>query len=166
MDFYHLKEYNSINISGKEKLIWSRYPDLLIENVRAGQSLKNDLEDVYNKTEKVIFETIDKLQSDNIIICSDHGYIRTESNYNINIQNESWKKALRELFDGARFSEKDDSNKKLAEKLLNKNMIAETDNHYLPISHFSWPISGSYSTFTHGGLSLLEVITPKIIIEK
>ena len=164
-EFYHLKEYNAINLSGSENFIWSRYPDILIEDVRSGQSLKNDLNGIYNKVEKIIFEVLNKLDWERIIITSDHGYIRTESSYNISLDN-SEKKLLRNLFNGSRFVEKDESNYEIAKKLKNKNLIGETDNFYLPISHYSWPVSGSYSTFSHGGLSLLEVITPKIIIEK
>lgn len=163
--FYHLKEYNSINLNGSEDFIWSRYPDILIEDVRSGQSLKNSLEEIYDKVQKIIFEVLNKLDWKRIIITSDHGYIRTESNYNISID-KSEKKLLRKLFNGSRFVRKDKSNQEIAKKLKNKNIIGETDDFYLPISHYSWPVSGSYSTFSHGGLSLLEVITPKIIIEK
>lgn len=166
VNFYHLKEYDSIDLSGNENFIWSRYPDLLIENVRSGQSLKNDLEDVFKKTRFVIFTVLEKLNAEKVIICSDHGYLRTESSYNITINNETVKRWLRGLFDGSRFIKKEEADKNLAENLMNKNMIAETDEYYLPISHYSWPVSGAYSTFSHGGLSLLEVITPKITVYK
>ncbi|MFW5891698.1 MAG: hypothetical protein ACOCUI_05715, partial [bacterium] len=147
-EFYHLKEYNSINLSGNENFIWSRYPDILIEDVRSGQSLKNDLKEIYNKLEKIIFEVLSKLDWKRIIITSDHGYIRTESSYNISIDKPE-KKLLRKLFNGSRFAKKDDSNNEIAKKLKTKNLIAETDNFYLPISHYSWPIPGGYSTFSH-----------------
>jgi hypothetical protein len=165
VEFYHLKEYNSINLSGSENFIWSRYPDILIEDVRSGQSLKNDLKEIYNKVENIIFEVINKLDWERIIITSDHGYIRTESSYNIPIDKTD-KKLLKKLFNGSRFVQKYDSNNEIAKKLKNKNLIAVTDDFYLPISHYSWPVPGGYSTFSHGGLSLLEVIIPKIIIEK
>ncbi|MCK8825904.1 hypothetical protein [Fuchsiella alkaliacetigena] len=164
--FREIRDYQDIKVRGNEQLIWSRYPDTLIEDIRSGQSLKSDLEETYKKTKQVLFTVLDNLDKEKIIICSDHGYTRTEAGYNIKINNKTVKKWLKELFGGSRFAAKEEANKELAAKLLDRNLIVEVEDHYLPISHYSWPVSGKYSTFSHGGLSLLEVITPRIILTK
>lgn len=168
--YRRVNDYNNINIFGDERFIWSSYPDTLVEEVRSGQTLKNDLTEVYKKTEGVVFEVLNKTNKSKVIIGSDHGYIRTEAAYNIDLKNKTVKKWLRKLFGGSRFVAKEEAEQKLAEKLLERNLIVEVNNeegsYYLPISHYSWPVSGKYSTFSHGGLSLLEVITPRIIVVK
>lgn len=161
-----IKDYKDIKLWGNEQFVWSRYPDTLIEDIRSGQSLKSDLEETYNKMEKVLFTVLNDLEKEKIIICSDHGYTRTESSYNIKINNETVKDWLKNLFGGSRFVAKEEADQDIADKLLKRNYIAETEDYYLPISHYSWPIRGKYSTFSHGGLSLLEVITPRIIVTK
>jgi hypothetical protein len=157
--FKKINSYENIIIDGDEDLIWTSYPDALIENLKAGKTLKTNLVEVVEKTRIVIEKILKNTHKKNIIVTSDHGYIRTESMYNIKVDTNNLKK----FFGGSRYVEKPDN--KMAAELINQHLVCENDNVYVPISHFGWPTRGKYSVASHGGLSLTEGITPKLIIK-
>jgi len=74
--FVEINNPKQIRISGKEKYIWSYFPDVLLDKIQVGRTVISDLENMYNTSERIVFELLKKIDAKKIIILSDHGYIR------------------------------------------------------------------------------------------
>ena len=145
------------SLDGDEELIWCRYPDALLENIQEGKTKLSSIEEMYEKTETALRAILDQLDTDRVVIGSDHGYARLDAGHTFQIS-DSQKSALQETFSG-RFESVGDVN---ASHLIEEGLVVESDGYYMPIGRTTWPARGKYSTFQHGGLSLLECITPRI----
>jgi hypothetical protein len=144
-------------LDGDEEIIWCRYPDALLENIQEGKTKLSSIEEMYEKTETALRAILDQLDTDRIVIGSDHGYARLDAGHTFQIS-DSEKSALQETFSG-RFESVGDVD---ASHLVDAGLVVEADGYYMPIGRYTWPARGKYSTFQHGGLSLLECITPRI----
>jgi hypothetical protein len=145
------------SLDGDEELVWCRYPDALLENIQEGKTKLSSIEEMYKKTETALRAILDQLDTDRVVIGSDHGYARLDAGHTFQIS-DGQKSALQETFSG-RFESVGDVN---ASYLVEEGLVVEADGYYMPIGRYTWPARGKYSTFQHGGLSLLECITPRI----
>jgi hypothetical protein len=145
------------SLDGDEDLVWCRFPDALLENIQEGKTKLSSIEEMYEKTETALRAVLDQLDTDRVVIGSDHGYARLDSGHTFQIS-DGQKSALQETFSG-RFESVGDVN---ASHLVDEGLVVEADGYYMPIGRYTWPARGKYSTFQHGGLSLLECITPRI----
>jgi len=64
------------SLDGDERIIWSRYPDALLENIQEGRTKLSSIEEMYEKSETALRNIIDQLDTDSLVITSDHGYAR------------------------------------------------------------------------------------------
>ncbi len=145
------------SLDGDEEIIWCRYPDALLENIQEGKTKLSSIEEMYEKTEAALRAILDQLDTDRVVIGSDHGYARLDAGHTFQIS-DGQKSALQEIFSG-RFESVGDVN---ADHLVEEGLVVEADGYYMPIGRYTWPARGKYSTFQHGGLSLHESITPRI----
>ncbi|GAB7018704.1 alkaline phosphatase [Halostagnicola bangensis] len=145
------------SLDGDEEVIWCRYPDALLENIQEGKTKLSSIEEMYEKTETALRSILDQLDTERVVIGSDHGYARLDAGHTFQIS-DTEKAALQETFSG-RFESVGDVT---ADQLIENGLVVEADGYYMPIGRYTWPARGKYSTFQHGGLSLLECITPRI----
>lgn len=145
------------SLDGDEEIVWCRYPDALLENIQEGKTKLSSIEEMYEKTETALRSILDQLDTDRLVIGSDHGYARLDAGHTFQIS-EGEKSALQEVFSG-RFGSVGDVS---ADHLVHEGLVVEADGYYMPIGRYTWPTGGKYSTFQHGGLSLSECITPRI----
>lgn len=145
------------SLDGDEEIVWCRYPDALLENIQEGKTKLSSIEEMYEKTETALRAILDQLDTDRVVIGSDHGYARLDSGHTFQISDKQ-KSALQETFSG-RFESVGDVD---ASHLVDEGLVVEADGYYMPIGRYTWPARGKYNTFQHGGLSLLECITPRI----
>lgn len=151
---------DSPSLVGNEDLIWCRFPDALVENIQEGKTKKSSIKEMYERTERTFAQIIDQLDADRIVIGSDHGYVRLDSGHPFPVT-EAQKNRLQESFSG-RYASVAEVN---ADDLVEEGLVVESDGYYMPVGRYTWPARGKYSTFTHGGLSLPECITPRIEIQ-
>jgi len=152
------------SLSGDEQLVWSRYPDALLENIQEGKTELSSVEDAFEDSLSVFLSICDQLSADRIVVGSDHGYVREESGYSFAI-NESEKNKLRETFGGQRFigvGEADGD----GDGLVDDGLAIEADGYYMPVGRYTWPIRGKYSVYQHGGMSLMECLTPRLEVQR
>lgn len=117
---------------------------------------------MYKIVEKIVLEIISQIKSHKIIITSDHGYIRTEAGYVFSVT-EKAKKKLQTIFGSKRYVKMDSLEVK---DLINAGYVEEFNGYYVVKSRYLWPISGKYSIYIHGGLSLMECFVPVLEVEK
>lgn len=148
---------DSPSLDGDEDLVWCRFPDALLENIQEGKTKLSSIEEMYEKTERTFAKIIEQLDANQIVVGSDHGYVRLDAGNTFPVTDPQ-KTRLQETFSG-RFVSVAKAN---ADDLVDEGLIVESDGYYMPIGRYTWPARGKYSTFTHGGLSLPECITPRI----
>lgn len=154
----------SPSLSGEERLVWCKYPDSLFENVQEGKTELSTFEESYGDTEEAFLSILEQLEAGRVIVGSDHGYIRGESGFNFRI-GERDKNRLKETFGGSRFVRIDETEGD-GDALVEDRLAVEADGYYLPVGRYTWPVRGKYSTVQHGGLSLMECLTPRLEIQQ
>lgn len=149
------------HLDGDERIIWCRFPDALTEKIQEGKTQLSSVEEAYKKTETALHSIIDQLDPDYAVIRSDHGYVRLDSGHTFE-DSTRYKDRFKEVFSSryASVAEADGSD------LVEENVVVEADGYYLPVGRYTWPTRGKYGTFDHGGLSLLECITPRITVTR
>ncbi len=145
------------SLDGDEDLVWCRFPDALIENIQEGKTKLSSIEEMYEKTERTFARIVEQLDAERIVVGSDHGYVRLDAGNTFPVT-EPQKNRLQETF-SSRYVSVAEAN---ADDLVGEGLVVESDGYYVPVGRYTWPARGKYSTFTHGGLSLPECITPRI----
>ena len=150
------------SISGDERLVWSRYPDSLLENVQEGKTEIFPVEEAYDDTVEVLVSLLEQIDSDKVVVGSDHGYVREESGYNFPI-GEPQKSQMKDVFGSDRFVSMEEAN---AESLVDERMAVEADGYYMILGRYTTPSRGKYGLYQHGGMSIVECLTPRLEVKK
>jgi hypothetical protein len=160
------KEYKTASVKsqepsldGDERIVWCRFPDALLENIQEGKTKLYSIEEMYEKSETALRNIIAQLDTDTLVITSDHGYARLDSSHTFQISDRQ-KNRLQDTFSG-RFESVGEVN---ADDLVEEGIVVEADGYYMPLGRYTWPAGGKYSNFQHGGLSVSECITPRITV--
>jgi hypothetical protein len=161
-DFKEIKDPQSIRLSGDEKYIWSRFPDVMLDKIQAGLTVISSLEKMYETSAKIAKEITDKLKTNKIVILSDHGYIRSEAGFIFTVP-ANIKANLQNIFGSNRHVSMNVAD---ASDLVKEGYVEEFAGYYLVKSRYVWPVRGKYSIYLHGGLSLMECFTPVIEVNK
>ena len=160
--FIQINNPNNIRLSGDERYIWSFFPDVMLDKIKIGHTVICSLEEMYKIVEKIVLDIISQIKVNKLIITSDHGYIRTEAGYVFSV-GEKAKKKLQTIFGSKRCVKMDSLE---VEDLINAGYVEEFNGYYVAKSRYLWPISGKYSIYIHGGLSLMECFVPVLEVEK
>jgi hypothetical protein len=160
------KEYKTASVKsqepsldGDERIVWCRFPDALLENIQEGKTKLSSIEEMYEKSETALRNIIAQLDTDTLVITSDHGYARLDSGHTFQISDRQ-KNRLQDTFSG-RFESVGEVN---ADDLVEEGLVVEADGYYMPLGRYTWPAGGKYSNFQHGGLNVSECITPRITV--
>lgn len=146
------------------RLIWCRFPDSYIENIQEGTTQISTLEETFRKTREVFFKIVNQIDGP-VLVTSDHGYVRTEAGYTFTVS-DSVKSKLRDAFGNNRSVTSEELPGGRGEELTEESACVNYGDDYVARARTTWPMHGKYSVYSHGGTSLLEVITPKFIVRK
>jgi hypothetical protein len=160
--FREVRGHKNIRVSGKEKYVWSYFPDVMLDRIQVGRAVISSLEEMYDISAKIVKVLVSELEADRIFILSDHGYIRSEAGFVFSVSGKA-KRKLQEVFGSKRFVQMDDID---LSDLVKEGYVAEFAGYYLAKSRYVWPVKGRYSLYLHGGLSLMECLTPVIEVVK
>jgi len=161
-DFSQINNPDNIRLTGDGKYVWSYFPDVMLDKIKTGHAVISSLEEMYKVVEKIVFEILTKIKAENIIITSDHGYIRTEAGFVFSVSDGA-KRKFQQIFGSKRYVKINSIN---VEDLKKEGYIKEFNGYYLAKSRYLWPVPGRYSIYIHGGLSLMECLVPVLEIEK
>lgn len=157
-----IKNLKSFKIDGDEKIVWSDFPDAMLESLSKGKTILGTITQTYQEIENMVLKIIDELNAERIEIMSDHGYVRHQGAYTFQMNKKDQKK-VKEVLGGKRYA----SSSEVGEIPKGmKNFLVEGNNCYMAKGRYVWPISGKYSKIQHGGVSLIECMTPRLIIER
>jgi len=117
---------------------------------------------MYKAVEKIVLEILAKIRAERIVITSDHGYIRTEAGFVFSVPDKA-KRKFQQIFGSKRYVKIDSIS---VEDLKNEGYVKEFNGYYLAKSRYLWPVSGRYSIYIHGGLSLMECFVPVLEVTK
>ena len=140
--------------------VWGTYPDWFWHPAHSGKTEHIPPAEIYLKTEKMLLSILDRIRGhERIIISSDHGYLSVKAGMAWSTPNYL-RDYLKDVL-GSRSAPLSDSKKVRA--LLEKAMIVVHQDHYLIRGRYTGDFGGVY---LHGGLSLLECLTPWLVIRK
>lgn len=157
-----IQDLNNFSLSGDESFIWSDFPDARLESLSKGRTVLDAVSTAYKEIEELVFSVMEQLKSSHVIIRSDHGYVRHQPDYSFSM-NSSDKKEVKNLLGGGRFIEEDQVGE-VPEGM--ENYIVSYNGYYMAKGRYVWPVAGKYKKFQHGGVSLLECMTPVLQIKK
>ena len=160
--FTEINKPKQIRISGNERFMWSYFPDVMLDKIQVGHTVISSLESMYKTSQDILMKILSKLTCSKVVILSDHGYIRSEAGFAFTVP-ESIKKNLRDILGGNRYIPMNDID---ASNLVRDGYLCEFSGFYLVKSRYIWPVPGKYSLYLHGGLSLMECMTPIIEVKK
>lgn len=160
--FAEIKNFSSWNLDGDEKIIWSDFPDARLESLSKGKTILGTVTQTYKEIEELILEILDKLESERIEVMSDHGYVRHQGAYTFQMNKKDQKK-VKDVLGGKRYAPKSDVGE-IPEGM--ENFLVQSNNYCVAKGRYVWPVSGKYSKLQHGGVSLIECMTPRLTIER
>jgi hypothetical protein len=143
-----------------KKPIWISYPDEILHH--AARILPPSK--AYEETKRVLFKVLELARESEVTIISDHGYIMVDVVWPLT---ENIRKFLKEkIFGSYRYVKVTQVDQKDLKKLfsLSKDFQYTTisDEYCCIKGRYFWPISGYGKLVSHGGLSLMECLVPKI----
>jgi hypothetical protein len=161
-DFKEIRSHKDIRVSGDEKYLWSYFPDVMLDKIQAGHAVISSLEEMYDITATIVKTLVGKLKTKRIVIFSDHGYIRSEAGFVFPVSGKV-KNKFQEVFGAKRFVPMDDID---LSDLIQEGYVTEVAGYYVAKSRYVWPLKGRFSIYLHGGLSLMECLTPVVEVVK
>jgi hypothetical protein len=164
-DFYYERiEHGKVPSNPLEEdrfLLWITYPDEILHH--AGRIIPP--QDAFEMTKKVLLQTLQKIHTDKVIITSDHGYIFVDTVWPLS---KAGLTTLKSIFGSYRFAPLSGIDKEVLQALKDtpKDLsYIHIDEEYCYVKgRYSWA-SGRQSAVSHGGLSLMECIVPRIEVK-
>jgi len=126
-DFNQINNPENIKLTGREKYIWSQFPDVMLDKIQAGHTVISSLEEMYKVVEKIVLEILSKIKAERIVITSDHGYIRTEAGFVFPVPDKA-KRKFQQIFGSKRYVKIDGND---VEDLIKVGYVKEFNGYYL-----------------------------------
>lgn len=155
--------------STPESIIWCAMPDTLLHSKQKGRIEVLSLDDCLKKTFDTLFSIIDKIEVEEILITSDHGYLYFPEFGTWWDTTSGIEKVLRKIFGGERFKEVsklDEKMLKILENLSKDGYVTEIEDYVLVKGRWFWSAKGRFSPIFHGGLSFMECLIPVIKLRR
>ena len=143
--------------------IWTQVPDNKIHHSRSGHSEPWTMDDIYPDIKQLVHEILKTCRHDEVVITSDHGYVDLTASCFWPL--DDWSKtALRNQFKD-RWKKKE--NNWELEQLYDNGFIRYAGDNYIVQGRYSWTTGrGKVNTRRHGGLTLMECMTPMLQIRR
>jgi len=138
--------------------VWGTYPDWFWSHAHSGKTEHIPPAEIYLKTEAMLLKILEQVKGhDEIILSSDHGYLALKAGMAWSTP-QPYYGYLKSVM-GARAAPVSDSEQ--ARGLLEKDIIVPHQDHFLVRGRYTGDFGGVY---LHGGLSLMECLTPWLTI--
>ena len=151
--------------SSKNWILWHSWPDSKVhDDSGAGQGLEMLTSDVAGQLGGDDFwDFVERLATGRrLVITSDHGYAAT--GYFHDAEGDVGQFLKKTFSSGRRASDIGDTGPFVPPVAL--RVISQHGAHIMALGRWKWRSQGGYPTLTHGGLSLLEVMSPFFEITK
>jgi len=143
--------------------IWTQLPDDKLHHTRAGHAEPWAIEDVYADTRRLLVEILQMCRHDEVVVTSDHGYVDLTAGCTFPLS-DKWKKMLANQFK-ERWRKKE--NNWELEQLYEQKIIRYAGEYYVIQGRYSHITGrGKVNTRKHGGLSIMECMTPVLNVRK
>ncbi len=141
--------------------VWTRHPDKRLENALTGNYATETIEEIYNDTKALLVDLINESVHEQFLVTSDHGYVNHLGNSPYSMTEEQADTFSKKF--NSRFREV--ANGQAYRLLEQADIIKRVGEHYLVQGHYTWTKPGATKKIMHGGLSLMEALTPVLRID-
>jgi hypothetical protein len=160
-DFKYIGDLNVPQLPGTSpEYVWTRHPDKRLEQALEGNYATEEIEDIYADVKQLLKDIVRESVHNEFLVTSDHGYMNDLGN-NPYTLSDDLEDALSSKFNG-RY--RDVGNGYEFQRLEEAGVIEKAGDHYVVRGHYSWNRRGASSKVRHGGLSLIECMTPVLRI--
>jgi hypothetical protein len=160
-DFRYIGDMNVPQLPGTSpEFVWSRFPDKRLEQAMGGNYAVEEVEDIYEDVKGLVEDIVRESVHEDFLVTSDHGYVNFLGN-NPYALTDDQEDAISGKFSG-RSCEVDNSYE--LQRLEEAGVIERTGDHCVVKGHYSWTQRGASPKVRHGGLSLIECMTPVLRI--
>ena len=164
-DFKFIHDLTSVSVLPESDTltIWTQLPDDKLHHTRAGHAEPWAIEDVYADTRRLLVEILQTCRHDEVVVTSDHGYVDLTAGCTFPLS-DKWKKMLANQFK-ERWRKKE--NNWELEQLYEQKIIRYAGEYYVIQGRYSHITGrGKVNTRKHGGLSIMECMTPVLNVRK
>jgi hypothetical protein len=164
-DFKFIHDLSSMSVLPESDTltIWTQLPDDKLHHTRSGHAEPWAIEDVYADTRRLLAEILQTCRHDEVVVTSDHGYVDLTASCTFPI-GEKWKKMLSNQFK-ERWRKKE--NNWELEQLYEQKIIRYVEEYYVINGRYTHITGrGKVNTRKHGGLSMMECMTPVLNIRR
>jgi hypothetical protein len=140
--------------------VWTRHPDRRLEESFKGHYSTEEMTDIYEDVKALLADVVTESVHDKFLVTSDHGYVNVHDT-NPYVLSDSDKEALKDKFSG-RHREIEDGY--AFDQLRDSGVIERVGGHYVARGYYTPSKPGASSRIMHGGLSLMECMTPVLRI--
>jgi hypothetical protein len=141
--------------------VWTRYPDKRLEAAMKGNYSTEEVADIYTDVKTLLEDIINESLHSEFLVTSDHGYVNHLGNNPYSLRDDL-EDSLSSKFSGRH---RDVANGYAYQQLEEADVIERVGDHYVVRGHYSWTKRGATKRIMHGGLSLLECMTPTLSIK-
>lgn len=154
-------------IEGPKSLVWLSFPDELMHPMR-GKGITPTF--ALQRTEEALLKILNLLETDEVVLTSDHGYIYAPSAALFWHAPVSNRKVLLKLFGAQRGSLFNDKKAEEFEVLRtmpkDQTYVLFDDKGCYIRGRYYWSAPGKQSDIAHGGISLMECLVPVIRLRR
>lgn len=141
---------------------WCMVPDDFFDQWSKTRKSLGKPDRIYEECRDHLVKILENVSHNNVVVTSDHGYILPYAGSTREAPPDI-KGYLKEVFGNSREAEINESNVETVELLKNHDVVVESDGYASIVGRYSW---GGGDRPVHGGVSLLETITPYMEVKK
>lgn len=142
--------------------VWTRLPDERLEQALKGNYSMEEVEEIYQTTKQLLKDVIHESVHTEFLVTSDHGYINNTGNNPYTPFGSDEEAALKAKFSGRHEEAASGQGYQL---LLDKGIIERVSDQFVVRGHYDVTRRGATSQIKHGGMSLMECMTPVLQIK-
>lgn len=144
------------------EFVWSRFPDERLHNAQQGKYTLTEIDKIYEETKELLIEIVRESIHDEFIVSSDHGYVNFSGNLDPYKPSDEVEEILKDKFGNKRYHEV--TNSGLLRRLEERDITMRSNGYFMIKGHYAATTRSASSKITHGGLSLVETMTPVLRI--
>lgn len=141
--------------------IWTRLPDERLEQALKGNYSMEEVEEIYDTTKQLLENIIHESVHTEFLVTSDHGYINNIGNNPYTPFGSDEEAALEAKFTSRH---EEAGSGQGYQVLLDAGIIERVGDQFVVRGHYNVNRRGAISKIKHGGISLMECMTPTLRI--
>jgi hypothetical protein len=160
-DYRFIGDLDVPQLPGEDpEFVWTRHPDRRLEESFKGNYSSEEMTDIYEDVKGLLEDIVTESVHNEFLVTSDHGYVNVHDT-NPYVLSDSDADALKDKFT-SRYREIEDGY--AYDQLRDSGIIERVGGYYMVKGYYEPTKRGASKRIKHGGVSLMEGMTPVLRI--